>query len=265
MKKILSLSICLLAIACNEANKKAIGPDCKSGKISASINEPANVKKLPAAVRAARGVLRRILPLRAHQFVFEQIDADKGNDVFEVAQGENGKIIVRGNTGVSICSGLNWYLKYHCNCSVAWSGNQLKLPAVLPVVKAKIRKVSPYKKRVYLNYCVFSYTTPWWGWDRWQREIDIMALNGINMPLQVVGQEAVWLATFKKFGLTEKEMQKFFVGPSYFAWAWMTNLDSVGGPLPMSWIKSHTTLGQKICNRQRELLFVVYLHKNHLK
>ena len=248
MKKILlSLSICMLAIACNESDKQGL-----RGQIGVK-KSTANSKKMPASVKSAKGVLGRLLPKRVDQFVFEEIPAANGYDVFEVEQGSGGKIIVRGNTGVSICSGLNWYLKYCCNCSVAWSGNQLKLPKTLPAVGQKIRKVSPYKKRVYLNYCVFSYTTPWWGWERWQREIDIMALNGINMPLQVVGQEAVWLATFKKFGLTDKEMQKFFVGPAYFAWAWMTNLDAVGGPLPMSWIKSHTTLGQQICKRQREL------------
>ena len=240
------LSAMLIFWSCAES-RDSIEP----GKPSA-VKAPA--KPMPASVKAARGVLERLLPARANEFIFEQIPAAKGGyDVFEIAQGPGSKIIVRGNTGVSICSGLNWYLKYHCNCQVAWSGNQLNLPKKLPVVKNEIRKVTTYKHRVYLNYCVFSYTQPWWNWERWQREIDLMALNGVNMPLQVVGQEATWLATFKKLGLTDKEMQEFFVGPAYFAWAWMTNIDKVGGPLPMDWIKSHTKLGQKIGNRQREL------------
>ena len=27
----------------------------------------------------------------------------------------------------------------------------------------------------------------WWGWERWEREIDWMAMNAINIPLAFVG------------------------------------------------------------------------------
>ncbi len=27
----------------------------------------------------------------------------------------------------------------------------------------------------------------WWDWERWEREIDWMALNGINLPLAFTG------------------------------------------------------------------------------
>jgi len=43
------------------------------------------------------------------------------------------------------------------------------------------------------------------------------------------------------------------VGPPYFAWAWMANVDSIGGPLPISWIRSHLALGRKILERERSL------------
>jgi alpha-N-acetylglucosaminidase len=45
----------------------------------------------------------------------------------------------------------------------------------------------------FLNYCTFTfgYTMLWWRWDDWERFIDWMALNGINMPLAIAEQEAV--------------------------------------------------------------------------
>lgn len=46
--------------------------------------------------------------------------------------------------------------------------------------------------RYYQNVCTFSYSSVWWDWPRWEREIDWMALNGINLPLAFTGQEAVW-------------------------------------------------------------------------
>lgn len=37
----------------------------------------------------------------------------------------------------------------------------------------------------------------WWGWEKWEREIDWMALQGINLPLAFTGQEAIWQKVFK--------------------------------------------------------------------
>ena len=38
-----------------------------------------------------------------------------------------------------------------------------------------------------MNVCTFGYSYAHWDWKRWEREIDWMALNGINMPLAFVG------------------------------------------------------------------------------
>ena len=32
----------------------------------------------------------------------------------------------------------------------------------------------------------------WWNWTRWQKEIDWMAMSGINFALAFNGQEAIW-------------------------------------------------------------------------
>ncbi|MEI3155517.1 MAG: alpha-N-acetylglucosaminidase TIM-barrel domain-containing protein [Odoribacter sp.] len=53
-------------------------------------------------------------------------------------------------------------------------------------------------KRFFLNYCTFGYTMAWWQWRDWERFIDWMALNGVNMPLAITGQEAIWLKVWKK-------------------------------------------------------------------
>jgi Alpha-N-acetylglucosaminidase (NAGLU) N-terminal domain len=59
------------------------------------------------------------------------------------------KIVLRGNNGVAVASALNWYLKYFCHCQVSWCGDNLDLPAPLPVVKEKVRHVMPCERRVY--------------------------------------------------------------------------------------------------------------------
>ena len=41
--------------------------------------------------------------------------------------------------------------------------------------------------RYNMNVCTFGYSYAHWDWKRWEREIDWMALNGINMHLAFVG------------------------------------------------------------------------------
>ena len=89
-------------------------------------------------------------------------------------------------------------------------------------------KLLPYRYRHYFNYCTFNYTASWWDWERWQWEIDFMALNGINMPLALTGQNSVWDRVYRSLGFTDKEMEGFFSGPAYFTWFWMGNLDGWG-------------------------------------
>jgi len=198
------------------------------------------------------GLLKRMLPQHAAFFQTAFIPAEKGQDVFEI-ESKGAKIILRGNNGVSIASALHHYLKNFTKNHISWNGNNLKLPATLPVVKEKIRIVSPHQYRYYLNYCTFNYTMSWWDWERWEKEIDWMALNGINMPLAITGQNSVWNKVYKDLGFTNEELKTFFSGPAYFNWFWMGNLDGWGGPLPESFMKRQEALQKKILARQRAL------------
>ncbi|NIM14896.1 MAG: alpha-N-acetylglucosaminidase [Candidatus Aminicenantes bacterium] len=203
-------------------------------------------------VKAADALLKRLLPDHTHYFVFEFIPKENGKDVFEIESRE-GNIIIRGNNGVSMASGLNWYLKYYCGCHVSLNANQLNLPEPLPVIKDKVRLTSPFRYRNFFNYCTFSYTMAWWDWARWEKMIDYMALNGVNMPLAITGQAAVWQAVLRRLGFNEDQIQGFIAGPAYLPWGWMGNIDGLGGPLPQGWIDSHVNLQQKILARERAL------------
>ena len=203
-------------------------------------------------IKAARALLERITGEQARNFVIETIPAVNDKDVFEL-ESHKGKIVLRGNSPIAIASALNWYLKYYCFRQYSWNSPKITLPEVLPVLPEKIRIESPYQDRSYMNYCTFSYTAAFWDWERWEKEIDWMALHGITMPLAVTGQEAVWYRTLKKYNMNDEEIRNFLVGPAFFAWQWMTNIEGWGGPLPKSWIDNSIKLGKKILAREREL------------
>lgn len=203
-------------------------------------------------VTATQNLIHRIVPEVANQFEIQEIPRDKGQDVFEI-ETKSGKIILRGNNGVSVASALKYYLYHYCHCSMTWNGVNMHLPETLPAVNKKIHKATPYRYRYYLNYCTFNYSMAWWDWDRWQKEIDWMALNGINMPLALTGEAAIWQKVYESMGFSRDELKNFFSGPAYFAWLWMGNLDGWGGPLPQHWIDTHKEMQKKILSTERAL------------
>ncbi|WP_268224095.1 alpha-N-acetylglucosaminidase [Sinomicrobium oceani] len=198
-----------------------------------------------------KALIERVIPGHAEHFKTEPLK-DAGAHVFEI-ESVSGKIVLRGNNGVAIASALYYYLREYTDSQITWNGTRLELPDTLPGTGKVIRKNSPYDYRYYLNYCTFNYTMSWWDWDRWEKEIDWMALHGINMPLAITGEEYVWDEVYKSYGFTDEDLQGFFSGPAYFSWFWMGNLDGWGGPLPQSWKESHRDLQKKILERERAL------------
>ncbi|NDV64133.1 alpha-N-acetylglucosaminidase [Bacteroides sp. 224] len=197
-----------------------------------------------------KGTLERIQKGLSKRFNVEIQSASNQEDYFELSGGGK-KVTVRANNYVSAAFGINWYLKYYCHANLSYCEDQLpELPTELPAVKE--RHSTTLTDNLYMNYCTFSYTTAFWDWKRWEREIDLMALNGINMPLAMVGAEVVWRNTLLKFGYTLPEVKEFLCGPAYFGWLLMGNLENIGGPLPDEWFAEQTALQKKILTRMRE-------------
>jgi alpha-N-acetylglucosaminidase len=201
---------------------------------------------------ASEAFVRRVVGERSASFVVEYTPSVGGKDVYEL-ESRHGKVVLRGSNGLSIGSALNEYLRSYCHSFISWDGVDLRLPAVLPVVGSRVRRSTPYQYRYYLNYCTYQYSMAWWDWNRWQREIDWMTLNGINMPLSITGEEAVWQNVYRQLGFSDAELQRFFCGPAYFSWFWMGNLDRWGGPLPQHWMDSHFDLQKKILAAERSM------------
>ena len=195
-------------------------------------------------------LLERIDKGASAKFKIEKVKSQ--NDFFELDQ-QGKKVVVRGNTWVNIASGVNWYLKYYAGIHLSWNQMQAKLPAVLPAVTKKERHETDLGLRYDFNYCTFSYSMPFWGWERWEKEIDWMALHGVNLPLAIVGEECVWRNMLLKLGYSEEEVGKFIAGPAFLAWWEMNNLEGWGGPLPLSWYARQEKLQKQILARMKQL------------
>ncbi len=201
------------------------------------------------AASPIQGLLERIDKGASRKFVIEQVKSD--TDFFELDQKKD-KVVIRGNNYVSIATGLNWYLKYYAGIHLSWNNMTAKLPDVLPAVTEKVRKETNMPFRYDFNYCTHSYTMAFWDWARWEKEIDWMALHGINLPLAVVGTDVVWYNVLTKLGYTKDEINQYIAGPAFQGWWLMNNLEGWGGPNPDSWYTQREALQKKILKRMRE-------------
>ena len=202
-------------------------------------------------VAVAEALLKRLLPSYIESFQFQKLKGEK--DCFTIESVKD-KIVIGGNNANSMAMGLNHYLKYYCLTTVSWYADiAVEIPEELPMVGEKVVSEARVDTRFFLNYCTYGYTMPWWQWKEWERFIDWMALNGINMPLAITGQEAVWYKVWSKMGMSDIEIRSYFTGPPYLPWHRMANIDRWNGPLPMEWLEHQVSLQKKILAREREL------------
>lgn len=197
-------------------------------------------------------LIKRNTPSVAHCFTLSLTDKKEGKGYYEVSA-QNGKIHIAGDCKISLAMGYYDYLKKYCKVNFAHCGNTSFTVEKAPLPTEKMTKIIDQDKRAYFNYCTFGYSMRSWQWDKWEKEIDFMAMNGINMPLTVVGYEAVMFYTLCDFGFTEEEALSFIAGPSYYPWQMMTNLDTFMHIPDKKFIDKRLELGRKILRRELEL------------
>ncbi|MCZ4223259.1 alpha-N-acetylglucosaminidase [Pedobacter rhodius] len=201
---------------------------------------------------AVREIALRRVPWLAPSLLFKVIPSAAGKDIFELSS-RNNKIIIAASNPNSAAYALGYYLKYYCHRSMSHLGDNLAKPAKMPLIKEKIKISSPFRFRYALNYCTVSYSMAYYKWTDWERELDWMALNGVNLMLAPVGMEAVWQNTLKRLGYSSKDIEDFIADPAFSAWWLMGNLEGWGGPVSQVLINQQIKLEQQIIKRMGDL------------
>lgn len=186
----------------------------------------------------------------AQRFHFILNTSDTGNDYFFI-EVKDDRIFVTANSQVALGRGAYHYLRNECGSLVSWSGDNIVMPAQLPPYSNRVR--SPFQYHYYMNSVTHGYTTPYWGWERWERELDWMVMHGLDMPLIAGAHEAILYRTFEKLGLTEDEILDYFSGPAHFPWNRMGNIGGWDGPPPLPYFSKQLKLTHLILDRMREL------------
>lgn len=203
----------------------------------------------------AHEALLRLLPRHAGQVRLRAAAPTGSTDRFGVT-GAEGRITVEGTSPAVLLAGFNWYLRHAAGVAVGWPGSSLdRLPERLPPPEpmAALHREALVPNRFALNDTHEGYTGPYRGWEDWEREIDLLALNGINQVLVTVGQEAVYHRALREFGFGDAELRAWIPGPAHQPWWLLQNLSGFGGPVSEQLLDARVELGRRVVRRLRSL------------
>ncbi|MFI7454357.1 alpha-N-acetylglucosaminidase TIM-barrel domain-containing protein [Nonomuraea sp. NPDC049714] len=203
---------------------------------------------MPEWIPAAQESLRRLAGPLADAFDVRALPGE--DDRFEI-YAQEGRTVLAGTGPVAVASGFAHYLRHVARGEVSRWGDHL--PASAPPPGEPLSATSPYRYRVAYNITVAGYTTPFYDWDQWQRELDLLAASGVNAAHLTLGQEAVWLEAFGEFGYTESELLAWIVPPSHQPWQWLNNMHSFGGGTTRELVERRAELALRVLARMREL------------
>ncbi|WP_371673044.1 alpha-N-acetylglucosaminidase C-terminal domain-containing protein [Streptomyces sp. NBC_00289] len=199
----------------------------------------------------AAAALRRIVPAHHRQVTLRAI-AGNGGDRFRVT-GSTGDIRIEGTSPAVLLTGFNTYLARVAKADVSWNGEQLNLPRLLPAPAGEITGTANVPHRFGFNDTNEGYTGAYRDWAAWERELDVLALHGINEVLVYIGADAVYYDTFRDFGYTDAELRSWIPAPSHQPWWLLQNMSGFGGPVSRQLIERRAGLARKIVDRVREL------------
>lgn len=89
----------------------------------------------------------------------------------------DGKVFVSANNYISAFHGLYAYLQKYCKVQYSWCGTDTIDITELTMFSGEFSNTIEQKWRVYLNYCTLDYTSAWWDFARWEKELDEFELN----------------------------------------------------------------------------------------
>lgn len=249
---LLALTLLAASVSAVAAATSTVAHSSATAKNLTAAQRTSAVKTKPdkAGSQAALDTILREYP-GLHGRVWVSVVPDASGSESYTYACRNGRLSVIGTSPVAACRGAYLYLRDYANGLFTWDTKINALPKVLPAASRTFGS-TPFAYRHYFNVCTFGYSTVWWDWSRWQKEIDWMAFHGINMPLAMNGQERVWQDVFgKAWHIPATSLKKYFSGPAFLPWFRMGNEYGWMGPLTQHWLDGQADLQKKILDHER--------------
>ncbi len=235
------------------ATALTVAPLCQAApeKSAPSANTAKNHNK----TAAAEALVKRITPQFASRIKFSIDPAAITPTIKAITPhitGGGSTVNITADCERECIRAYGYYLRNIAHVHFSWNGdNTAQARFVVPDAAISVPKALPFNYAY--NYCTLSYTGAHWDKQRWERELDLLALNGFRYVLVTSGLEKVWQNFLTELGYPQEKIPAFIPNPAYSAWWNMGNLEGAGGPMSQEHIDDEAELGQFIVQRLRDL------------
>ncbi len=201
-----------------------------------------------------RSLIFRRIPQFTNRVEFVEKDSENGYADSYTYYTKGSRLVVEATSSSAASAALGAYLNDYCHASFSHCGDNLpELEGALPEVSQPQIRNCRFRYRYALNYCTYNYTYSFYKWEDWEKELDWMALQGVNLMLAPVGNEIVWANVLREYGFSDSEIQDYVAGPGYTAWWLMGNLEGWGGPMSLDMMEARAELQRKMLARMGDL------------
>lgn len=207
--------------------------------------------------------VERNTPRIADIFVFEDMESLDNCDCYEVFSREK-NVVIKGNNNVAKAMGYYRYLKEYCNVLITDGNYDISYVKTAPLPENKISFKVQQKLRLSFSYERYSAEIDGWGFDRWEKELDFLAMHGVNTPMILAGSDGVLYKTLVEDFRTKKETAlEFIAGSQFYSYQLKGNLFGYLPVFSVDYLERKIEVGRKATERAKEL-GMLPIHQGYL-
>lgn len=198
-------------------------------------------------------LFERTTPFLSAMLEWEVTDRRDGEEFYEIRP-DGEKVLLIGSSRTAVAAAYYRFLTDCCDMDLSPCGNiEVYANDNIRPPNETISQRIPYDKRVSMTYETFANDAFCWDFERWERELDYLAMQGVNLLPMPVGHEAVWYYGALDIGINREDAMEFLSNPCYYPLQLAGRLDKVFPLTDTNYLKAQISLGQKILERMREL------------
>ncbi len=196
-------------------------------------------------------LIKRLAPSVWENFTTEITAKTDERDFYGYRQKDK-KIHLFGSDKVCIARALGKYIENELGQKITPCGGEKINIHSCPLPEKEFSAYIPQKIRAFGDYTLYSSDAWMWDEEKWLNFIDMLALNGINMAVNLIGNECLYFYTLIKMDFTEEAALEFISGPAFYAWQMTNKFDNYLPNRSFQHIERTLETAKKTVGRMRE-------------
>lgn len=194
----------------------------------------------------------RNTPKIAEYIVFENYESNSGCDEYKIYSSDK-KVVIAANSSIAKAMGYYRYLKDFCNILITSGEYDISYVKAAPLPEKEIFYSVPQKHRLAFTYERYAADIDGWGFDRWEKELDFLAMHGVNAPVILTGTDGVLYKMLMDFRFKKETALEFIAGSGYFYHQLKGNLFGFLPIYSVDYLDKKIEVGRRATERAKEL------------